>query len=243
MTALPEPAGGAEARIHDLERELGDFAYIVSHDLAASFRHVRGFSELLKQDAGAGLTPEQWSYCAQINGAAEKCAAMLEQLLIYSRANRKPMDVVECSVPALLDTVRLQLGEQVRLSGAQIVTGPLGSVAADPELLVQALKCVIDNAIKFHREGVAPRVLVEQEEDGRQSRITITDNGIGAHAVAHERLFGMFYRAHPEAGYPGCGAGLAIARRILRRHGGEVQFRDWPDGARVEICLPRNSLH
>jgi signal transduction histidine kinase len=60
--------------------------------------------------------------------------------------------------------------------------------------------------------------------------------------VAHERLFGMFYRAHPEAGYPGSGAGLAIARRILRRHGGDIRFCDWPQGARVEISLPRG-LH
>jgi signal transduction histidine kinase len=135
--------------------------------------------------------------------------------------------------------VRLQLSGEIRQCGAEIAVSATGQVLADQDLLVQALKCLIDNAIKFRRDGVAPRVEIVSLESASEYRIRISDNGIGASPAVFEKLFGMFYREHPEAGFPGVGAGLTIARRIARRHGGDVQFVDVGPGACVEIRLPR----
>lgn len=224
------------SRLEAVEGELSEFAYIVSHDLAASFRHMKAFSELLQQD-GAGFTPEQKSYCTHIQAAADKCTVMLEQLLVLSRIQRAPMDASECDFAALLDTVRLQLSGQIRRSGAQIVSGDVGQVRVDADLFTRALWCLLDNALKFRRDGAAPQITITMTQDGQAKCIAIADNGTGLPPVDPERLFWMFYRGDPEK-YPGAGTGLTIARRILRRHAGEVRFLDVPQGACVEISLP-----
>jgi len=231
-----------EARLQAAEQELNEFTYIVSHDLAATFRHVRAFSDLLRQEGG--FTPRQDKYCSQVQTAADKCAAMLEQLLIYSRAMRQPLKLEDCALDGLVDTVRLRLGEEIRRSGAQFDIGPLGRARVDRDLFVQALHQLVGNAIKFRREGVAPRLEVRAAMDGPRLRLTLCDNGIGLADLDPERLFAMFTRGHAEGAYPGCGTGLTIARRILRRHGGEVRFVARPDGAPegacVEVELPRD---
>jgi signal transduction histidine kinase len=229
-----------DTRLHALEQELSEFAYIVSHDLSASFRHIRCFSELLKQDAGAAFTPEQAAWCAQIQTAAEKCTGMLEQLLVFSRLLRQPLTLADCDLAAMLDTVRLQLGSEIRGSGAQILGGASGQVRVDKVLFLQALRPLLDNAIKFRREGMAPVVMVEFAQDDTETRIRLIDNGIGLPDVDPERLFKMFYRGHPEGAYAGCGAGLTIARRLVRRHGGDVRFVPVQDGACAQIVLPRD---
>ncbi len=236
--SIPQPA--QDARLGAAEQELSEFTYIVSHDLAATFRHVRAFSELLQQEGG--FTPQQSNYCRQVQLAADKCAAMLEQLLVYSRMLRKPLDWEDCELAALFDTVRLRLGDEIRRSGAQFDFAPLGRARLDRELFVQALHQLVGNAIKFRRDGTPPRLAVRAIAEGPRLRLTIADNGIGLPEVAQERLFGMFYRGHAEGVYPGCGAGLTIARRILRRHGGEVRFAERSEdaeGACVEIELPQ----
>jgi light-regulated signal transduction histidine kinase (bacteriophytochrome) len=236
MSAHHSPA--PEARLQAAEQELSEFTYIVSHDLAATFRHVRAFSDLLRQEGG--FTPQQDNYCRQVQTAADKCAAMLEQLLTYSRVMRQPLKLEDCALDGLLDTVRLRLGEEIRRSGAVITAGPLGRARVDRDLFVQALHQLAHNAIKFRREGVAPRLELAAATDGTRLRLTLCDNGIGLGDLDPERLFGMFTRGHAEGAYAGCGAGLTIARRILRRHGGEVRFVPRPDGACVEIELPRD---
>jgi signal transduction histidine kinase len=231
-----EAARPRERRVEALERELREFAYIVSHDLAACFRHVKAFSELLEQDS-TGFSPEQNSYCGHIRTAADNCAAMLEQLLVFSRVQRRPMEPVETGLCALLDSARLQLGAEIRRSGARILGGEGGAVRVDRELFVLALKCLLDNAIKFRRAGAAPRVTIDTARDFAGTRIRIADDGIGLPPMDPERLFGMFTRGDPQA-FPGIGSGLAIARRIVRRHGGDLCFVAARQGACAEIRLP-----
>jgi signal transduction histidine kinase len=236
---LPE---SQEGKVQALERELGEFAYIVSHDLAACFRHIRGFSELIIQDAGSGFTPDHWSYCNQIHGAAEKCAAMLDQLLLYSRTTRKMLDIVPTDFAPLLDAARLQLGAEIRQSGAQIVASGSARLAVDRDLFVQALKHLLGNAVKYRRPGITPRVTVQASQDEGRVRIRIGDNGIGLPPeMDAEKLFWMFHRGHGEGAYPGFGTGLTFARRILRRHGGDVHFVPAAEGTWVEMDLPCGS--
>jgi signal transduction histidine kinase len=165
---------------------------------------------------------------------------MLEQLLIYSRIQRRPLDIADCDLASMLDTVRLQLSAEIRQCGARIVAHATGCLHVDRELFTQALKCLVDNAIKFRRDGVTPRIEIVSVERTQDCRITISDNGIGISSCEFERLFGMFCREHPDSGLPGTGTGLTIARRILRRHGGDVEFLDGRDGACVELRLPRS---
>jgi signal transduction histidine kinase len=219
-------------RIEAAEQELQMFCYLVSHDLAASFRHVTEFSRLLVGD--------ETGYAEHVLTASVKCQLMLEQLLIYSRLQRKTLEKVDVDASALLRLPILQLTSQVRAAGGDVVVGPLGEVHADSELLLAAVKHLLDNALKFRRPGVAPRISIRAAHDPWFWRIQVSDNGPGIEPAYREKAFQMFQRLGGEA-QPGIGVGLAICRRIARRHGGEVRCLDTPEGCCVELALPRDA--
>jgi len=239
VSSLQEPTAN---RLPLLEQELNDFTYIVSHDLAASFRHITGFSDLLARNFSDVSSQDQGVYVGLIRDAAQKCECMLDKLHAYSRVLNAPMNLEDCDVTRVLDVVRLRLSASIKECGAQFDIGQLDWVRADSELLTDALAHILDNAIKFRRTGVAPRIAIGQVPDQAEWKMRIRDNGIGVTEGEQERHFTMFHRGHAEGAYPGTGAGLTIARRILRRHEGDARFVECHDGACVEIVLPRGGL-
>jgi signal transduction histidine kinase len=219
-------------RIEAAEQELQMFCYLVSHDLAASFRHVTEFSRLLAADEDG--------YAQHVLNASVKCQQMLEQLLIFSRLQQKMLTEVDLDASALLQLPILQLTSQVRAAGGDVVAEPLGEVQADVDLLLVAVTHLLDNALKFGRPGVAPSISIRAAHDAWFWRMRVIDNGEGIEPAYREKAFQMFQRLHGDA-HPGVGAGLAICRRIARRHGGEVKFLDTEQGCCVELSLPRRA--
>jgi light-regulated signal transduction histidine kinase (bacteriophytochrome) len=227
----------ADAAPTAAELELQAFSYIVSHDLAASFRHVAEFSRLLLGELSEGLTSRQRSHAAHVGAATAKCQMMMEQLLAFSRAQQKGLRAEPQDATLAMQLTLLRLAGKAR--GAEVSIGPLGEVVADPDLLAIAFHHLMDNALKFHRPGEGPHVSVEAVDDDDTWRMRITDNGLGVEPAYRDKVFEMFQRLNGEDAYPGVGAGLAICRRIARRHGGEVRFLDCAQGACVELALPR----
>jgi light-regulated signal transduction histidine kinase (bacteriophytochrome) len=223
-----------------LEAELRDFSYMVSHDLAASFRHVSAFSRLLTAELG-GLSSRQRAHADYIQSAAARCQAMMDQLLAFSQAQQTTIaptrhDATETMQLAMRQLANLESG------GADVTLTPLGDVFADPRLLGIAFGRLLDNAVKFCAPGVRPQVAIEPAHDAEAWRVRIADNGIGIDPKQAERAFQMFRRLNGEDAFPGVGAGLAICRRIARRHGGDVRFVDCVEGACVELSLPHASV-
>lgn len=237
MRASASPAS-QDGRSAAAEQELQAFSYMVAHDLGASFRHLAEFSRLLVSDLES-LTERQQSFADHILGAAAKCQAMMDQLLAFSRAQQKVLQIASRDATAVLRLCHLQLSAQALAADAEIVTEPLGAVDADMELLASAMFYLLDNAIKFRQPGVRPRILIQAAHDEAFWRMRIIDNGIGVEPAHRERAFQMFQRLNSEDAYPGIGAGLTICRRIARRHGGEARFLDCEQGACVELALPR----
>lgn len=223
-----------------VEQELQNFSYIVSHDLAASLRHMSEFSRLLVGDLGEALTERQRAYAERISVANEQCQLMMEQLLAFSRLQQKPLErILQDATPAL-QFAALKLDGALKVTRAELSIEPLGEVYADPILLGQMLHQLLDNAIKFHKPDLPPQIRVEPAHDARFWRVRFIDNGLGVEPAYRDKIFWMFHRLHGEGVYPEVGAGLAICRRIARRHGGEVAFLDCDDGACVELSLPRD---
>jgi light-regulated signal transduction histidine kinase (bacteriophytochrome) len=221
-----------------VEGELKEFSYIVSHDLAASFRHLAGFSQLLLGDLGESLSTRQQGHADHIRAASDKCLAMMEQLLVFSRVQQKTLLRVRRDATPAMRLALLHLARELREAGAEILLEPLGEVYADQDLLALAFHCLLDNAIKFRQPGVAPRITVRATSDRTFWRLRVADNGCGVEPASRERAFRMFERLNAEDAYPGVGAGLAICRRIARRHGGEAMFLDCACGTCVELALP-----
>src|SRR5262245_11159219 len=117
-----------------VERELTDFSYIVSHDLAAPCRHLSHFSQLLLRDMGPRLTVSQRLYGNQSQAAGERCQAMLEQLLLFSRVQTCQLTGAVHDATRLAKTALLQLSREVHEAGAEVSIGAMGTVYGDENL-------------------------------------------------------------------------------------------------------------
>lgn len=224
------------------ELELQSFSYIVSHDLAASFRHISEFSRLLLGDLADTLTPSQSAHAMRVRMATENCQLMMEQLLAFSRIQQKPLCRISQDAGLTLRLPVLQLAATAAAAGADVEIEPLGEVIADHDLLALIFHHLLDNAIKFGRPGVNPKISVRPAHDQETWRVRICDNGPGVEPPYREKAFQMFHRLNAEGAYPGVGAGLAICRRIARLHGGELAFVDAAEGACLELALPRATV-
>jgi light-regulated signal transduction histidine kinase (bacteriophytochrome) len=118
----------------------------------------------------------------------------------------------------------------------------LPEVAADPGLLVQVLQNLIANGIKFQKDGTAPQVHVSVAGQGSEWVFSIRDNGIGIDPRHSGRIFRIFERLNASDQYPGTGMGLAIAQKIIERHGGRIWFDSNPgEGSAFYFAIPRIS--
>jgi light-regulated signal transduction histidine kinase (bacteriophytochrome) len=142
------------------EQELQSFSYIVSHDLAASFRHVSAFSRLLVDELAEDATERQRAQAVHIRAATENCQAMMEQLLVYSRVQQGAFRRVRQDANALFQAAMPGLAARSNGPDAEIRLEPLGDVYADSQLLALAFKHLLDNALKFVRPGAPPRIVV-----------------------------------------------------------------------------------
>jgi len=128
-----------------------------------------------------------------------------------------------------------------RARWGRAVVDRLPVVMAEPTQLAQVFQNLISNAVKFTPPGTVPRITVSAEHTGGRCRFTVTDNGIGIDPEHRERIFGMFKRLHTREDYPGTGIGLALVKKIVELHGGQVGVTDPPDtagGTRFWFTLP-----
>ena len=169
----PEPSSHTRdaGRWIAAEEELQSFSYIVSHDLAASLRHISEFSRLLLGELPEDLTPRQQAHATHIRAATDNCQAMMEQLLTYSRVQQKTLDKVWQDANASFDLPILQLTARTAPEGVDLSIEPLGEVCADTGLLVLAFEILMDNAAKFRRPDVRPRITVRPAHDELMWRV------------------------------------------------------------------------
>ncbi len=208
-------------------KELESFSYIVSHDLRAPIRHIKGFCQLLNKSAGSELSPQSRHYLDTIAHAADRMGLLIDGLLMYSRLGRAEMRQSNVSLQHLVEKTIEEL--QPQADGRQIEwkKGRLPEVQADPSLLRQVFINLISNALKYTRPRQPAEIEIGSfEEDGRETVIYVRDNGVGFNMEHANKLFGVFQRLHSNEEFEGTGVGLANADRIISRHGG----RTWAEG-------------
>jgi len=235
----------AEERLRDTleeltrsNRDLERFAYVASHDLQEPLRKVKNFSELLARRYRDQMDEKADRYIYHITGGATRMQALLSDLLAYSRvATRgKPFESVNCETVLgnVLNELRLSTGEQ----GTVVTHDPLPLLKADGTQLDQLLRNLIDNAIKFRGEE-SPRVHVSAKEQDGSWLFSVRDNGMGFKMEYAERIFIVFQRLHSRESYPGTGIGLALSKKIVERHGGEIWVESEPGkGSTFYFTIP-----
>jgi len=229
------------AQLQAANQELEAFAYSVSHDLRAPLRHIDGFLGLLKKRIGETLDDEGRRYIATVSGAALRMAALIDDLLSFSRMGRVEMAKTQVDLAGL---VREVIGElQPDTSGRTIDwrIGALPEVSGDRAMLQIALVNLIANSIKFTHPHPSARIEIGSLNSlGTEHIIFVRDNGVGFDMQYAHKLFGVFQRLHGADEFEGTGIGLANVRRVVERHGGRTWAEGQIDaGATFFFSLPR----
>jgi signal transduction histidine kinase len=230
----------ARAELERSNADLEAFAYLASHDLAEPLRSVSGFVSLLARRYGERLDAEGHELIAYAVDGVARMQAMIDDLLLYSRAGTVDLRLERVAIGALVDAALRDLGPAVAEQEAKVELGELPEVHADPSQLQRVFQNLLANAIKFTAPDVTPHVVVSGQPVTGGWEVAVADNGIGIDPDDTERVFEMFtrVRAHPD--YAGTGLGLAICRRIVERHGGRLGVEPNAGGGSVfRVVLPR----
>ena len=228
--------------LEDLKRsntELEQFAYVASHDLQEPLRMVSSFTQLLAQRYRGKLDADADEFIAFAVDGANRMQRLISDLLTFSRVGRRGKPPAPTDSHAALGQARVNLAMAIGESGALVTSDDLPLVLADEAQLVLVFQNLVGNAIKFRRPGDSPRVHVSAGREGRMWVFRVRDNGIGIAADYRPRLFTIFQRLHTRDEYPGTGIGLAICKRIVDRHGGQIGFESEPGvGSTFFFTLP-----
>jgi PAS domain S-box-containing protein len=211
----------AEDELRRSNAELEQFAYVASHDLQEPLRMVANYTELLGNRYKGRLDEKADKYIFYAVDGAKRMQRLVSDLLAYSRVGSQGKEPTRVDSGVVLRRVVQSLEGLIREAGATVAFGALPTVLADEVQLQQLLQNLVGNAIKF-RSAEAPRVEVRAILDGARWTFSVSDNGTGFEMRYADRVFQMFQRLHERGKYEGSGIGLAIARRIVERHGGRI---------------------
>jgi len=240
------PRKDAEHALHqaheELKRsnaELGQFAYVASHDLQEPLRMVSSYTQLLQRRYGDRFDGDAREFMAFIVDGAARMKQLIEDLLAYSRAGTRGREVHEVATDAPLRRALLNLKSAIDEAGASVSYAGLPTLEADELQLTQLFQNLIGNALKF-RSASVPRITVSAKEKETEWEFGVQDNGIGIEPQYFERIFMVFQRLHNKGDYPGTGIGLAICKKVVERHGGRIWVESQPgQGATFYFTLPK----
>ena len=208
--------------------ELGQFAYIASHDLQEPLRMVASYTQLLSRRYKGKLDSDADEFIAFAVDGASRMQRLIQDLLAYSRIGTKGADLLDSSSEDALQQALINLRATIAESGAQVSHDPLPMVLADEMQLIQLFQNLVGNAIKYQSSGV-PRIHVSAAMNVEKKWVfSVKDNGLGIDPQYFERIFGMFQRLHKREEFAGTGIGLAICKKIVERHGGNISVESQP---------------
>ena len=224
----------------DLERsnqELENFAAVVAHDLQQPLSTIKGYCDLLR-DQQDDLSRETASFVQAMSQSVMQAQTLIGDLLDYACLDRetKGAGPVSCNdaVDAALNNLRALIVE----SKAEVKCHKLPIVKFDSARLVQLFENLIGNAVKYRGTNI-PDVEISAEPNPDGWVLCVADNGIGIDPANHEKVFGVFTRLHRKEEYPGTGIGLAICRKIVEQHGGQIWIEsELGKGSRFLFRLP-----
>jgi len=218
--------------------DLAQFAYAASHDLQEPLRTITSFVQLLQKRYHGKLDPDADEFIDFIVGGTKRMQQLINDLLTYSRVNTRrgplsPMKIEDVLQKAMQNLRYVQ--EEVK---GTVIYEEMPSIVADEPQMTQLFQNLIGNALKFH--GVeAPRVEISAAKEGTDWMFSVRDNGIGIDPQYKDRIFEIFQRLHTREEYSGTGIGLAIAKKIVQRHGGRIWVDSEPGkGTTFRFTIP-----
>ncbi len=225
-------------QLEESNRRLEQFAHIASHDLQEPLRMVSSYLSLLEDRYGDELDGEAIEFIDYAVDGAERMREMIQDLLAYSRLDNETGPIEPVELKTVVESTLASLEQRIEEESATVHVGDLPTVAVDANQLEMVFQNLIGNAIKYQGER-PPEIEIGAERENGTWRIRVTDNGIGIDPAYTDQIFEIFQRLHGQEDYPGTGIGLALCRKIVRGHDGEIWVESEPgEGSTFYFTLP-----
>jgi len=220
--------------------QLENFAYIASHDMKEPLRTIGNFTQLLKRRYKDQFDEEGKEFLEFIISGAKSMNRLINDVLSYSRVNSQEYDLEQVNLSHLLFNITNNLRETIGETGAELIIGEIPElIEVNKTSYTQLFQNLIVNALKFHKEGEKNIIEVGSERRENDWLFWVKDNGIGIAPEYHERIFVLFKKLHSKAEYVGTGIGLALCKKIVEKHNGEMWVESELDkGATFYFTLP-----
>lgn len=228
-------------KLEAANRELETFSYSVSHDLKAPLRGIDGYSRLLLEEYSDKLDDDGRMFVHTIRGAVIQMNQLIEDLLAYSRIEKRPVQSVTVNLHSLIRSILESYKDEFAARNISVILDvPQAEVLGDLQGLAMVIRNLIDNAVKFTAPVSAPEIRISGKETETSVVLEVKDNGIGFDMKFHDRIFHIFQRLHRAEDFPGTGIGLAIVQKAISRMGGNVRAESEPGkGATFYIEIRR----
>ena len=218
--------------------DLKKFAFIASHDLQEPLRTVSAFIGLLRNRYQDRIDADGVKFIQFAIEGTQRMQTLIRDLLQYSRVGTQALRLAPADLNAVADLAQANIRELTSETGASVRRDPLPTVIADALKIGQVLQNLISNSLKF-RSSRPPEIHITSELRGNRWTVGVHDNGIGFEPQYADRIFGMFERLHEVGKYSGSGIGLALCKRIIEEHGGQIWAESKPEvGSSFYFTLP-----
>jgi len=201
--------------------ELQQFAYVASHDLQEPLRMVASFTQLLKRRYKDKLDADANEFIDFAVDGVKRMQGLINDLLQFSRVSTQAKSLEEIDLNSALETAISNLKASIEESKATITYDKLPIIVADDFQMVQLFQNLISNGIKY-RGNKSPEIKVTAYKHNNYLQFSVADNGIGIEEQYFEKIFLIFQRLHTKSEYSGTGIGLAVCKKIIERHLGEI---------------------
>jgi signal transduction histidine kinase len=220
-------------------RDMETFAYSASHDLQEPLRNVAINAQLLERAIGHTLEDEPLRFLQSILQGANRMEALVKDLLTYTHAIKHAGSPPIISARQVLDDVLQTLAGRIEETSTIVTAGHLPEVSIHKVHLAQLFQNLIGNAIKYHRSGQAPRIIISALRRDVWWVFNVADNGIGIDLAYAEQIFDLFKRlhSHSHSEFAGNGVGLAICRRIVEQYNGRIWLEKSTPGDGSTFCF------
>lgn len=240
-------------RLLQSNEELAQFAYIASHDLQEPLRKIITFSNLLETSLGENKTAGTQNYMDKIMHASIRMRNLINDVLNYSRLAKSDDQFIEVNLNEVVAHIIIDYDLLIEQKGAKINIENLPVLKANEVQMAQLFRNLIGNALKFTQKDRPPVISISAQpaelreidkvqiknSDSQFCKIQIKDNGIGFEPEYFERIFNIFQRLHSKTDYEGTGIGLAMCKKIVQNHGGDIFAESiFGEGSVFTILLP-----
>ncbi len=208
----------------DLER----FAYIASHDLQEPLRMVGNFVQLLEEEYHDELDDSGKTYIQFAVDGVKRMSRLITELLQYSRMHRYELNPNSIHLPEFFEKIKHNLIDYIKNNNALIdIQYPDTQFTGDQKLLEILFFHLMDNGLKFNKSN-SPKINVYIKEEKSHWNCTVKDNGIGIESEKQEEIFKAFRRLNRKEIYEGTGIGLALCKKIVALHLGDIHLNSTP---------------